>query len=96
MFQVSRVVVLALAALLTFSKDAAFTGTFAKGRGQGNAGGWPSTTGNPSGGGRSNNPPGNQGRGQGNAGGGQAPPGIQAVVAVQTTLHKQMTISKFA
>lgn len=26
------------------------------GRGQGNAGGWPSTTGNPSGGGRSNNP----------------------------------------
>ena len=27
------------------------------GRGQGNAGGWPSTTGNPSGGGRSNNPP---------------------------------------
>ncbi len=25
------------------------------GRGQGNAGGWPSTTGNPSGGGRSNN-----------------------------------------
>mmetsp|Transcript_14380 Transcript_14380/g.41345 ORF Transcript_14380/g.41345 Transcript_14380/m.41345 type:complete len:241 (-) Transcript_14380:273-995(-) len=27
------------------------------GRGQGDAGGWPSTTGNPSGGGRSNNPP---------------------------------------
>ncbi len=27
------------------------------GRGQGNAGGWPSTTGKPSGGGRSNNPP---------------------------------------
>jgi len=27
------------------------------GRGQGNAGGWPSTKGNPSGGGRSNNPP---------------------------------------
>lgn len=26
------------------------------GKGQGNAGGWPSTTGNPSGGGRSNNP----------------------------------------
>ena len=28
-----------------------------KGMGPGNAGGWPSTTGNPSGGGRSNNPP---------------------------------------
>tara|TARA_Y100000813_G_C24106226_1_gene325512 strand:- start:629 stop:772 length:144 start_codon:yes stop_codon:yes gene_type:complete len=28
-----------------------------QGKGQGNAGGWPSTTGNPSGGGRSNNPP---------------------------------------
>lgn len=27
-----------------------------KGQGPGNAGGWPSTTGNPSGGGRSNNP----------------------------------------
>lgn len=27
------------------------------GRGQGNGGGWPSTTGNPSGGGRSNGPP---------------------------------------
>lgn len=27
-----------------------------KGRGQGNGGGWPSTTGNKSGGGRSNNP----------------------------------------
>ena len=40
------------------------------GRGQGNAGGWPSTTGQPSGGGRSNAPPGGpSGRGQGNAGG---------------------------
>lgn len=29
-------------------------------KGQGNAGGWPSTTGNPSGGGRSNAPSGNQ------------------------------------
>ena len=28
-----------------------------KGKGSGNAGGWPSKTGNPSGGGRSNNPP---------------------------------------
>ena len=28
-----------------------------QGRGQGNGGGWPSTTGNPSGGGRSNNVP---------------------------------------
>ena len=28
-----------------------------QGKGPGNAGGWPSTTGNPSGGGRSNNPP---------------------------------------
>ena len=28
-----------------------------QGRGQGNGGGWPSTTGNPSGGGRSNNTP---------------------------------------
>ena len=28
-----------------------------RGAGQGNAGGWPSTTGNPSGGGRSNAPP---------------------------------------
>ena len=31
-------------------------GGSSSGRGQGNAGGWPSTTGNPSGGGRSNNP----------------------------------------
>jgi len=31
-----------------------------KGRGQGNAGGWPSTTGKPSGGGRSNNAPKNK------------------------------------
>ena len=30
-------------------------GSSSGGRGQGNAGGWPSTTGNPSGGGRSNN-----------------------------------------
>jgi len=31
-----------------------------KGRGQGNGGGWPSTTGKPSGGGRSNNVPKNK------------------------------------
>ncbi|MAE78883.1 MAG: hypothetical protein CL967_03800 [Euryarchaeota archaeon] len=40
-------------------------------KGQGNAGGWPSKTGNPSGKGRSNAPsaPKGRGRGQGNAGG---------------------------
>lgn len=32
------------------------SGKGSSGRGQGNGGGWPSTTGNPSGGGRSNNP----------------------------------------
>lgn len=47
-----------------------FKGGKGGGRGQGNAGGWPSTTGKPSGGNRSNNPPGGgEGRGQGNAGG---------------------------
>ena len=40
-----------------------------KGRGQGNGGGWPSRTGNPSGGGRSNNTSGGSSRGQGNGGG---------------------------
>ena len=46
------------------NKNSYSTNMSNRGKGKGNAGGWPSTTGNPSGGGRSNSPAGGSGRGQ--------------------------------